>query len=601
MNRSIPFPPPRRATRAVPRIPVAATLAIAALLGACGGSGNGVAFVPQPSVPAPAPAPAPAAATPLNCEQMAKLTVPASAIALATGGAKVTAATLVPAGGKAPKNYGEHCKLSAEIAPVDPAAPPIKLTLLLPTEWNRKAMMYGGGGYDGSIPAVAGNVSAGPVDAPDPIGRGYAVFASDSGHDANTDKNNPGAFALNTEALRNFSFEALKKTRDAAVFLIEQRYAQRPQRSYFAGGSSGGREALAVVQKWPADFNGAIVLYPAFNAASLDLQFGRITRALAQPGAYPSLAKRGALFDAVMQACDAIDGVKDGVISNQNACNQRFDPATALLDGKPLRCPGGADTADDCLSDAQIAAFKVIDTPAVFNYPLGSGENQYPGFNAWGAEFGRSGIGQTTVAYLGLGAQPPASPMPAFAPFHSNFWDQWVRFFVTKNPAFDSLTLDPENPGPWQARIAELTGLQDINQADLSAFAANGGKLLMAHGTADQLVSTRATDQYFNRVRATMGAERVKGFMRYYQIPGYAHAVGTVFNASWDSLSALENWVEKGTAPTAMTVTDAPIDPVTMTASVPRRTRPLCDYPAWPKYKGSGDVDVAASFSCVNE
>ncbi|MGQ2998910.1 tannase/feruloyl esterase family alpha/beta hydrolase [Variovorax sp.] len=591
MNRSIPFPPSHRATRAVPRIPVAATLAAAALLSACGGSGNGVAFVPQPSVPAPAPAPA--AATPLNCEQMAKLSVPASAIALATGGAKVTAATLVPAGGKAPKSHGEYCQLSAEIAPVDPAAPPIKLTLLLPTEWNRKAMMYGGGGYDGSIPVVAGNVPAGPVDALDPVGRGYAVFGSDSGHDATTDPANLGAFALNTEALRNFSFEALKKTRDAAVFLIEQRYAQRPQRSYFAGGSSGGREALAVVQKWPTDFNGAIVLYPAFNAASLDLQFGRITRALAQPGAYPSLAKRGALFDAAMQACDALDGVKDGLIGNQNACNQRFDPATALLDGKPLRCPGGADTADDCLSDAQIAAFKVIDTPAVFNYPLGSGENQYPGFNAWGAEFGRSGIGQTTVAYLGLGAQPPASPMPAFAPFHSNFWDQWVRFFVTKNPAFDSLTLDPENPGPWQARIAELTQLQDINQADLSAFAANGGKLLMAHGTADQLVSTRATDQYFNRVRATMGAERVKGFMRYYQIPGYAHAVGTVFNASWDSLSALENWVEKDAAPTTPIVAD--------TAGVPGRTRPLCDYPAWPKYKGSGDVNLAASFSCVNE
>ncbi len=147
----------------------------------------------------------------------------------------------------------------------------------------------------------------------------------------------------------------------------------------------GGREALAVVQKWPTDFNGAIVLYPAFNAASLDLQFGRITRALAKPGAYPSPAKRAALFDAAMQACDAIDGVKDGVIGNQNACNQRFDPATALLDGRPLRCPGGADTADDCLSDAQIAAFEVIDTPVVFNYPLGSGENQYPGFNAWGA------------------------------------------------------------------------------------------------------------------------------------------------------------------------------------------------------------------------
>ena len=90
-----------------------------------------------------------------------------------------------------------------------------------------------------------------------------------------------------------------------------------------------------------------------------------------------------------------------------------------------------------------------------------------------------------------------------------------------------------------------------------------------------------------------MGAERVKGFMRYYQIPGYAHAVGTVFNASWDSLSALENWVEKDAAPTAPIVAD--------TAGVPGRTRPLCDYPAWPKYKGSGDVNLAASFSCVNE
>ena len=584
-------------------MPWVLALAAAALLGACGGGSSGVtlgAIVPgAPGPQTPAAPPPSVEATPLGCEQMARLSVPASAIALATGGAKVTAATLVPAGGKAPKNYGEHCKLSAEIAPVDPAAPPIKMTLLLPTKWNRKAMMYGGGGYDGTIPGVGGNFSAGPVDVPDPIGRGYAIFASDSGHDAATDPKNPGAFALNEEALRNFSFEALKKTRDAAVFLIRQRYAREPERSYFLGGSSGGREALAVVQKWPTDFDGAIAFYPAFNAAGLDLQFGRITRALARPGAYPSLAKRAALFDASMQACDALDGAKDGVIGNQNACNRRFDPATALLDGRPLRCPGGADTADDCLSDAQIAAFKVIDTPAIFNYPLGSGENQYPGFNVWGAEFGRPGTGtkadetQMLLAYLGLGGSAPAFPMPERAPYLSGFWDQWVRFFVTKDPGFDSLTLDPENPGPWQARIAELTRLQDINQADLSAFAAHGGKLLMAHGTADPLVTPRATDQYFNRVRATMGAERVKSFMRYYQIPGYGHGRSLVFNASWDSLAALENWVEQGTAPSAQTVAD--------TQGVPGRTRPLCDYPAWPKYNGHGDLDLAASFSCVDE
>ncbi len=596
MHRSTQTPSRRAAGRALPRVPW--TLALAALLGACGGGSSAVAPGPlvagAPGPQMPPTAPPSVAATPLSCEQMAGLSVPASAIALATGGARVTAATLVSAGGKAPKNHGEHCKLSAEIAPVDPAAPPIRMTLLLPTEWNRKAMMFGGGGYDGSIPGVGGNVPAGPVDAPDPIGRGYAVFGSDSGHDAAADPANPGAFALNAEALRNFSFEALKKTRDAAVFLIERRYAQRPQRSYFAGGSSGGREALAVVQKWPTDFDGAIVLYPAFNAASLDLQFGRITRALARPGAHPGLAKRAALFDAAMQACDTLDGVKDGLIGNQNACNRRFDPATALLDGRPLRCPDGADTADDCLSDAQIAVFKVIDTPAVFNYPLGSGENQYPGFNAWGAEFGRPGSNpiHATLA-ASLGTQPPASPMPAKASFYANFWDQWVRFFVTRNPAFDSLTLDPEDPGPWQARIAELTQLQDINQADLSAFAANGGKLLMAHGTTDQIVSTRATDQYFNRVRATMGAERVKNFMRYYQIPGYGHGISAVFTASWDSLSALENWVEKGSAPAAPSVTDI--------VGVPGRTRPLCDYPGWPRYNGSGDVDAASSFSCVVE
>ncbi len=263
------------------------------------------------------------AALPLSCAQMAGLTVPASAIGLPTTGATVTAAEVVPAGGTAPKTFGEYCRVSAEIAPVDPAAPKIKMQLALPADWNRKAMMLGGGGYDGSIPAVAGNVAAGPADQPNPVGRGYAVFGSDSGH---AGASNQGAFALNDEALRNFASEALKKTRDTAVYLIGQRYAAGPQRSYFAGGSTGGREALAVAQKWPADFDGVIALYPAYNAASLDLQFGRITRALAAPGAYPNLAKRKALYDAAIQACDGLDGVADGLIGNQAACDACVRP-----------------------------------------------------------------------------------------------------------------------------------------------------------------------------------------------------------------------------------------------------------------------------------
>lgn len=482
------------------------------------------------------------------------------------------------------------------IRPVDPNAPNIRFQLNLPANWNNKIMMFGGGGYNGTIPSPQGNVPAGPADQPTPLGRGYATFASDSGHQAGALGSRDGSFGVNDEALRNFASDALKKTRDTALHLIKARYAtEGPRKAYFAGGSTGGREALAVVQRWPDDWNGAIVLYPAWNAATLDLAFGRITRALAQPGAYPNAAKRRALFDASMQACDTLDGVKDGLISNVAACNASFDPATATLNGAPLRCAGGGDTGDNCLSDPQIAALKVYNAPIQFAYPLGSGETQYPGFNVWGADLGMAGPSpvQATVIALALNLEQPASPMPATAPYFAVFWDQWVRFFVTRDPNFNSLSLDPENPGPWQARVSELTALQDINKTDLSAFAAKGGKILMAHGNADVLVSSRATAQYYERVRSTMGTDRVAQFMRYYEIPGYGHAASTVFNAAWDSLTALENWVEKGTEPPAQVVAD--------TVGVPGRTRPLCPYPTWPRYNGGGDINVAASFGCATQ
>lgn len=152
---------------------------------------------------------------------------------------------------------------------------------------------------------------------------------------------------------------------------------------------------------------------PAYNALALDLQFGRITRALAQPGAFPSLEKRAALLEASMQACDGLDGVRDGVISHQAACNAKFDPARAKLSGKPLRCPGGADTSERCLSDAQIQALRVFNSPIRFNFPLASGETHYPGFNTWGTDLGRPGEGvQLVVNRLGLNTLQPSYPMP---------------------------------------------------------------------------------------------------------------------------------------------------------------------------------------------
>ncbi|WP_225984919.1 tannase/feruloyl esterase family alpha/beta hydrolase [Noviherbaspirillum aerium] len=570
--------------------PVTAAVMAAGVLAACGGSDDG-----------PVAAPAASTQAPMTCAQLNGMNIPAASIGLPTTGATVTSTQVVPAAGTGATAVGEYCRVQGDINPVDPTAPKIKFQVNLPTTWNSKAMMFGGGGYNGTIATGIGNVPAGPANQPVPLGRGYATFGSDSGHQANAAGSRDGSFGANNEALRNFSGDALKKTRDAAMAIIKARYAtDTVQKTYFAGGSTGGREALLAVQNWPQDFDGAIVLYPAWNAAALDLQFGRITRELAKPGAYPNRAERKLMYDASMEACDGLDGVRDGLISNVSQCNATFNLATATLNGAPLRCPDGLDTGDTCLSDAQIAAFNVMNTPIVLNYALASGETTYPGFNTWGTDFGIPGTSplQPTVLTLSLGTDQPANPMPPVTattspPYGSTFWDQWVKYFVTRDPNFNSLALDPQNPGPWQARIVELTGIQDANKTDLSPFLNKGGKILMAHGSHDALVSTRATQQYYDRLRNAMGAARVDSFMRYYEIPGYGHAASSVFNAAWDSLTTLENWVEKGVAPPNQTVAD--------TAGVPGRTRPLCDYPSWPKYRGSGDVNVAQSYTCATQ
>jgi feruloyl esterase len=516
------------------------------------------------------------------CAELTGVDIPASVVGLPTTGGEVTDAVIVAAAGAGAASVGEYCKVTAELHPVDPAAPDIRVGVALPTSWNHKALMFGGGGYDGTVPALDGNVPFGPADELTPLGRGYATFASDSGHQAPADFTPApslyGEFLLNDEALRNFSGDALKKTHDAAAFLLGRYYGgQAPEHSYFAGGSTGGREALAVAQRWGRDFDGVISAYPAYNAATLDLYFGYVTRQLAAPGAFPRPAQQALLYDSVLGACDDLDGVQDGVISNEPACT--FDPVV-------LRCPEGQDTGDTCLSDAQITAIRAISAPITFPYPLASGETGYPGFPFLsGADM--------AVPLLGLGTDAPANPMPKTAGYGPQFWDAWVKYAVTRDPSFDSLALDPLAPGTWQDRISVLTGLQDVNSTDLRPFSTNGGKLLLLHGTADELVSHRSTVDYYNRLEDAMGQRTVDSFVRFYLVPGANHAnIGTpAFTAGWDSLTALDRWVRTGIAPAHPVVQDK-------TAGAPR-TRPLCQYPTYPRYTGSGSPDFASSFDCV--
>lgn len=534
----------------------------------------------------------PPAAHHATCERLQGFVVPASDIGEPTSGASVTAVKSVAASGSGAGALPDYCEVTGKISPVDRAALDIQFKVALPEEWNGKVVMFGGGGFNGTIPNVAGNVPNGPVDAAVPLGRGYATFASDSGHQANALGSQDGRFGLNDEAVNNFGGDALKKTHDAALAIIKARYGHWPRKAYFAGGSTGGREALTVIQRWPSDWDGAIAWYPAWDDAAALLGGQRMNRALAKPGAYLSTGKRQAVYDAAMQACDALDGVADGLISDQRQCNARFDPATATLNGAPLRCPKGADTADNCLSDAQIDALKTINTPTVLRFRLASGETHYPGYNVWGADLGitsRTSPVEPVVTFLAFGTSQPANPMPLTAPYISVLTDQWIKYSVTRDPNFNSLSLDPEQPGVWANRISDLSLKLDAS-TDISAFRRRGGKLLLVHGQSDVLVSTRATELYYRRLQAQFGIDRVDSFVRFYEIPGMGHAASSTFNATWDSLSALAGWVERGKAPVGQVTTD--------TAGVPGRTRPLCDYPKWPRYEG-GDVNQAASFRCV--
>ena len=519
------------------------------------------------------PAPATAAASPApKCEQLAAREIPASAISLPTSGGRVESASLVTE--VVSGRTVEYCSVRAALFPVDPSAPDIKLQVAMPVGWNRDTMMFGGGGYDGTIPSVTQNVPFGRPDQPAPLARGYVTYGSDSGHQAGPAGSLDGSFGLNDEALKNFAAgDALKKTHDAAVYLVRHGYGATPRRAFFAGGSTGGREALVVAQRWPTAFDGVISAYPAWNNMAEALDLGYLAQVMSRPGAFPGPDKQALLYNSVMAACDGRDGIEDKIISNPGGC--RFNP-------RVLRCPKGADTGPTCLSDPQIASFVAASTPFRWPYRIASGERYYPGFPFL------SGADMRTP-YLGFGTSAPANPMPVTSGYGFQYWDQWVKYFLTRDPGYNSLAVDPRRPGEWLPRISYLSTIQDRNDVDLRPFARSGGRLLLLHGAADELVSHRSTSDYYRRVLDTVGPRQTNEFMRYYLVPGANHANfgAPAFAAGWDSLSALESWVEHG---------QPPVDPVT--ANIRSGiTRPLCEYPRWPKYR-SGDPGSAQSFVC---
>jgi feruloyl esterase len=513
------------------------------------------------------------------------MTVAADAIGLPTGGASISSAVAASAGGAGNQAYGAHCLVSGDIKPVDPAAPNIKFQLALPEAWNGKAVMLGGAGLNGSIPPLTNASNLwGSQKMPLPLSRGYAVFSSDSGHQTKEGEP-PAAFGANHEALKNYAGDALKKTRDVAVALIDSRYGRAPAEAYFLGYSKGGGEALAVAQRWPADWDGVVAGAAGWNVTGVALNTLHAAQAVAAPGAWLNEAERHTLYTGVMGVCDRLDGAKDGVISNVRSCEARFDPST-------LRCPKGKDRGDTCLSDAQLAALKRMNEPKPLSYVIGTGETSVLGYPVYTADHG-GGVPdfplKALLTQLGVyGSAPPAFPPTPHMPV--SLADGVIRHMIVGDPSFNTLAMDITS-GSGMASNIEAHSALFSNITDLSAFMNRGGKLLIWTGSAEPAVRTSV--HYYTRMQAAMGPARVDSFVRYYEIPGAQHGPSPSFQPEWDQLAAIENWVEKRIDPANKLV-------ATDDSGVPGRTRPMCMFPGWPKYSGSGDVNTAASFTCAS-
>jgi hypothetical protein len=559
-------------------------LALAFLAG-CGGSGGDDATSPPTTGGPTDPAPLAIKA----CEALQGMTVAAATIGLPTNGASITSATRAAEVAPYADSEGEHllvtparCLVQGQIASIDPAAPPIKFAINLPlTNWNRRALQSGGGGLGGSVITAPGAKASGrfdpmPVDAPYPITLGYVTFGSDGGHVGSDYQ-----FTRSPEAMRNWGHEHLKKTRDVAIEVIKAAYSEAPQKVFFSGESAGGREAMIVAQKYPADYDGIIATSPVLSWNAIHLADNVLRDSLVNGFLDANAIKLVA--DRTRASCDALDGLRDGVIARYLDCSN---------DAAVLRCADGNPGAS-CLSDAQIAAVGALRDPYAIPVAMAHGVTRFPGFRTTGDEDGAP----FQWSFYAIGTQAPSATLPQGRGNEAgrggilNFATFWVRHAIAQDDTFNPYQFDAL---AYATRILDLSNMFDATDPNLSAFAAKGGKMILVHPSADNATPLSATAEYYRKVVATMGQADADKVMRLYVGPGGSHNVGGTTQV--DALTILEDWASKGQTPP-----DAPIaynKSVATGAFV--RSMPACRYPGFPQYNGTGDPNQASSFTCTS-
>src|SRR6185503_7869993 len=436
--------------------------------------------------------------------------IEASKIGLASSGATIDSATLMAPSALVVAERGptpaatitpaapEYCKVLGRIAPIDRSAPPILFQVNLPTQWNGRSVQYGGGGFNGVLITGLGLVPAAPYDKPSPLAQGFVTVGTDSGPQ-NQPGQPPQVFALNDEALVNFAHASYKKVRDVAVSIMKTVYGRVPTKLYFVGSSEGGREGLTMAQRYPADFDGIFSRVPVIHWTGL--QHVGLRDGLATMGdgwIRPPQVKL--VHDAVLAACDAADGVVDGIVSDPVGCRQRFDVTR-------LRCAGAP--SEQCLSDAQVRAVQTLNSPLRLDVDLANGLREYPGRGPSGENLPSAGPTGGWTAWW-LGAAPPALPPQ---PNNSIAWVYGagaIQYFYARNPAAD---LRAYKASDHAARVREVSALMDSTNPDLSAFAARGGKLIVLENLADYAQSPYAGTGYYESVVERLGRTGVESFM----------------------------------------------------------------------------------------
>jgi pimeloyl-ACP methyl ester carboxylesterase len=428
------------------------------------------------------------------------------------------------------------CRVMATLKPAPDSD--IKMEVWLPAAaaWNGKLESVGNGAWAGviSYPALA-----------TALGMGYVAASTDTGHVGN----NPDFIPGHPDKLADFIHRGVHEMTVAAKGVINGHYGNAPKYSYWNGCSTGGRQALTEAQRYPNDYDGIIAGAAAAYVTRLQgMQVWVSQQAHRDPAAFIPAEKFSVLHDAVMAACDAKDGVKDGVIEDPTKCS--FDP-------KVVACKEG--DGPNCLNAAQVETARMM-----YAGPSINGKNIFPGVEP-GSETGFNMLAGPRVMSL-------AAEMYKYAAFNGN-WDMKdftladvERFEKEKGPAVNSV--DP----------------------NLKSFIEHKGKLLMYHGWADPGVPPMGSVNYYNNVAKTVGAP-AKDATRLFMVPGMGHCGGGDGTSTFDMIKALEQWVEQGKAPER-------IEASRVRNGVTDRTRPLCAYPQVAVYKGSGSTDDSANFVC---